>query len=155
MMNAKRSTEGAGVYVLHATDLPPWRIKIGVTTDIRARFATLQSTSSSELNIVLFRPGATAIFERSLHDMFAAERLHGEWFQLAVDDMDVLAKAMSATLHAIRPKPKHERRTCIGRCVLCGKNVMRRDKYIAGKHPTKRNVTQYRHVDCRSLVRAS
>ena len=55
-------------------------VKIGITKDIRKRFATIQSHSPYKLDIISVAPGGREL-ESHLHTMFFRERLHGEWFE--------------------------------------------------------------------------
>lgn len=57
------------------------RVKIGITTDLRLRFETLQAFSPVELRVAAFMDGPLQL-ERSFHQKFAAYRLHGEWFRM-------------------------------------------------------------------------
>lgn len=59
------------------------RCKIGFTKgQPEKRLAGLQTGSPSQLCLISMHPG-TPETERRLHDRFAADRLHGEWFQLS------------------------------------------------------------------------
>jgi len=58
------------------------RCKIGFTKgDVEKRLKNLQTGSASELIMIAKHPGTTET-ERRLHEKFAANRLHGEWFEL-------------------------------------------------------------------------
>lgn len=73
------------------------RCKIGFTKgDVSKRLKSLQTGSSSELLMIAQHPG-TPETERRLHDKFAANRLHGEWFELT----DELRAYMVKTLWAM------------------------------------------------------
>lgn len=56
--------------------------KIGTTNDVIGRFRTLQSGSPAELRLVGVMDGTYAL-EKMLHEEFAVQRRHGEWFQLS------------------------------------------------------------------------
>lgn len=150
--------EGAGVYVIKAVEMCDWRVKVGVTTNVRDRFAALQSASPSVLELVAFTPGATRVLEAAIHDAFAADRLHGEWFQLDAVGMDDLMKAMTTSAHLVAPTPRRKPRggkRTLGRCTLCWKNVQSHDQYTVvppgkgkGRKPT------YHHVNCSKVVRS-
>lgn len=55
-------------------------IKIGVSTDVMRRLASLQTANSARLTLLLIMPG-TEEDEQELHRLFADERLRGEWFR--------------------------------------------------------------------------
>lgn len=54
-------------------------IKIGVSVDTEARCAQLAHWSPFPLEVVLTIPGDRAT-EKALHDQFADDHSHGEWF---------------------------------------------------------------------------
>lgn len=54
-------------------------IKIGITHDIERRMRVLRANSPVPLALLAAIPG-TLFDERRLHDQFARERAHGEWF---------------------------------------------------------------------------
>ena len=60
-------------------------IKIGQTTDIRARLATLSTGSPVELSVLWTAPGDQKL-EADLHHHFRRQRRHGEWFDLGYAD---------------------------------------------------------------------
>jgi hypothetical protein len=53
-------------------------VKIGKSTNVGARMATLQTSTPSELRLVAVLKGD---IENNLHRRFAAHRLNGEWFR--------------------------------------------------------------------------
>lgn len=57
--------------------------KVGLTTDLRARMATLQASSPVVLTLVLVLTGGREV-ERMLHARYDAFRRHGEWFALPI-----------------------------------------------------------------------
>lgn len=59
-------------------------IKIGHTTDLHSRIASLRTGSRQELKLLGHRPGGRAD-EAALHKRFAHLRKRGEWFQGAAD----------------------------------------------------------------------
>lgn len=65
------------VYFVQGVDGGP--IKIGVATDPKRRLATLQHGSPVLLRALIIMPGGFEM-ERQLHRLFAAGRMHGEWF---------------------------------------------------------------------------
>lgn len=54
-------------------------VKIGTTSDVRARLRTLEASNPLPLTVVAVLIGGQAL-ERSLHRRFAAYRHHDEWF---------------------------------------------------------------------------
>lgn len=66
-------------------------VKIGVTQDLRRRFAAIQGCSPLPLDIISLAPGGREL-ESHLHTMFAGARLHGEWFEPSPELLDVSDK---------------------------------------------------------------
>jgi|GEM_PF-5101312 len=60
------------------------KLKIGITTDVNARIAQLQTASPYQLKLVAVIAG-TAATEKSYHRRFKQYRTSGEWFDLAGD----------------------------------------------------------------------
>lgn len=79
----RATVSGAGVYFLQ-DDLG--RVKIGVTKDIAARKAAIQTGSGSDLHLIRFVAGAGQKVEKWLHRRFKDQRVRGEWFAFS-DDM--------------------------------------------------------------------
>jgi hypothetical protein len=75
---------GSVVYYIGARSV--CRLKIGVTTNLRARFERLSAQAVDRLEIVATEPGGHAD-ERARHGLFAHLRRHGEWFEWA-DELD-------------------------------------------------------------------
>ncbi len=78
------SADGSGpfgwVYFIICVDVE--RCKIGFTkSDVDRRLKGLQTGSSSELIMLAKHPG-TPDTERKLHEMFTANRIRGEWFEI-------------------------------------------------------------------------
>jgi hypothetical protein len=68
------------VYFVICSDLH--RCKIGFTKgDVSKRIKSLQTGSAGELVLLAKHPGTPAT-ERQLHEKFAADHIHGEWFEL-------------------------------------------------------------------------
>lgn len=65
-------------------------VKIGFSTNPRKRERTLQSEKPS-ISIVANYQGRISD-ERRLHEMFAARRVRGEWFDLYLDDLETIAE---------------------------------------------------------------
>lgn len=68
------------------------RIKVGRTSDLKGRMATLQTGSAYRISLMLSFSGG-AVEEQILHRALKPWRLHGEWFRAAVPVMK-LAKAL-------------------------------------------------------------
>ncbi|WP_030674870.1 GIY-YIG nuclease family protein [Streptomyces cellulosae] len=60
----------------------PW--KVGMSTDVRKRLATLQTGSPEPLRVYWATPGGRDL-ESRLHRVLAPWRKHGEWFDLGPD----------------------------------------------------------------------
>src|SRR5690606_12276565 len=56
------------------------RVKIGTTTNLRARMSQLRAQSIDRLELLASEPGGYAD-ERLRHELFAHVRRHGEWFE--------------------------------------------------------------------------
>lgn len=85
------SLNGSGVYLVRCDDL----YKIGQTTDIRLRLATLQTGNPYLLEVSLFIPCEFPEFnslERALHKRFANQNIRREWFKLDMYDLKVVMK---------------------------------------------------------------
>ena len=65
------------VYFIHAPEVG--RVKIGVTTDIEGRMASMQTGSPVRLRLVKLIRGDRNL-EQRLHHLFDAKRIEGEWF---------------------------------------------------------------------------
>lgn len=82
----RATVSGAGVYFLQ-DDLG--RVKIGVTKDIVARKAAVQTGSGSDLHLIRFIAGAGPKVEKWLHRRFKGHHLRGEWFAFLGDMLTV------------------------------------------------------------------
>lgn len=60
--------------------------KIGVSKNVGKRLKSLQTASPRRLYLVGQTPGSEAL-ERQLHERFAPQRVHGEWFDLSEADV--------------------------------------------------------------------
>lgn len=76
-MRALNRKAYSGTYILEAEGTGT--VKIGKTSDLRQRVATLRNGLPVRLHLVRFIHGQD--HEHRLHKMFAEYRLHGEWFQ--------------------------------------------------------------------------
>lgn len=78
------------VYFIHSLDDPQGLVKIGFTDrDLDARLAALQIGSPVRLSLMLAIKGDRSV-ERHLHEVFAADRCHGEWFRPSRELCDFL-----------------------------------------------------------------
>lgn len=87
---AKATVSRSYVYVIG--EIPPGALKIGLTQDVIHRLRTLQTGNPRELVLLLVgymdsRVNALRL-ERRLHCRFATSWLRGEWFDVAVQDVE-------------------------------------------------------------------
>lgn len=68
-------------------------VKIGRTTDLAKRFATIRCMSPIPLKILWTHPGGKEL-ETRLHRHFAKRRLHGEWFEFEGDPVEAVRSAI-------------------------------------------------------------
>lgn len=94
---------GPWVYVIGAPGLP--HVKIGTSTDPKARLRQLQPGSPFPLSILWSVPGGITL-ERHLHDRLTAYRAHGEWFDITPlgDPVSVVQRMVRAATPAL-PTP--------------------------------------------------
>jgi hypothetical protein len=67
-------------FVYLAIARPSGLVKIGRATDARGRIRTLQTGNHEELSMIACLAGGKAL-ERDVHQLFAADRVRGEWFR--------------------------------------------------------------------------
>jgi len=65
------------VYFLRADETG--RIKIGTTSNLKARLSAIRTSSSERVGLACAIPGTEAL-EQLLHERFAETRVRGEWF---------------------------------------------------------------------------
>ncbi len=70
------------------------RVKIGIATKPVARLHNLQLMSPTELELICSCKGGRT-YEREIHERFAAQRLHGEWFNLTREQVRSIAEEMN------------------------------------------------------------
>lgn len=75
-------------------------IKIGTSRDVDRRLNQLQAGDPSQLAVLWQAPGGAEV-ERALHERFAGNRLHGEWFDFgpqrdAVREIQAAADEMNS-----------------------------------------------------------
>jgi hypothetical protein len=77
------------VYIVAPTDADG-PCKVGISSNPDDRFGSLQTGSPVRLRLVevyWFESRAeAAAMERQFHESYAARRLHGEWFDVQIDD---------------------------------------------------------------------
>jgi hypothetical protein len=78
----------SSVYFIQATD--GGAIKIGVTTNVMKRLATLRTGSGRHLNVLGIIRDGTRETERMLHRRFKDGRLIGEWFRPEPDLLEYI-----------------------------------------------------------------
>lgn len=78
-------------------------VKIGFTTNLDKRLASLQGGNAEKLTVIRTMDGDKET-ERVLHGYFADQRLHGEWFEYSEEMLRVDAPAYVAAA----PKPTTE-----------------------------------------------
>lgn len=76
-------------------------VKIGHSTNPMARLCAIQTGYPHKLRVLAVREGGVAV-ERAYHDLFAAHRLQGEWFER---HPDILAEIKR--LNATPARPRH------------------------------------------------
>lgn len=81
-------------------------VKIGTANRISRRLVALQSGNGSELRILRVFEGGI-LEERTFHELFAAHRLQGEWFDLAGVEAQI-AVIGEASLSGIAPRTQVE-----------------------------------------------
>jgi hypothetical protein len=64
-------------------------VKIGVTTRLKSRMSALRNSSPIPIKLFAVAFGSSDI-ELHLHDRFAKDRLHGEWFRLTDEISDCI-----------------------------------------------------------------
>jgi hypothetical protein len=74
------------------------RIKIGFTKgDPGKRLRALQTGSPTQIGIIAVHPG-TPELEKRLHRQFAADRVHGEWFDFSDELLAHVAETCALTI---------------------------------------------------------
>ena len=82
-----------GVYLIRAEN---GITKIGKTTDINSRFASMKSLSPLPLELVGFiKTFDEDRLEKELHNKYSFKRSHGEWFHLDGDDISEILRHAS------------------------------------------------------------
>jgi hypothetical protein len=76
---ASKKRPAETLYVLRALGLG--LIKIGIANDLAARMRALRTASPDKLLVLFTIARGGKAMERELHQRFAADRAHGEWFR--------------------------------------------------------------------------
>lgn len=77
-----------GVYVI-ASEHMPGLIKIGKSSQVLHRAATIRTYLPGAELVMLFEGEDNAAFEAELHARFADRRVEGEWFRLSLAELEV------------------------------------------------------------------
>src|SRR5262245_66472129 len=75
-------------------------IKIGVGSEPLKRLTPLQTGSSRRLDVLAVAPGGQDV-ERSLHQKFASQRLHGEWFKPSKELLQEISRLTGHSVEGI------------------------------------------------------
>jgi len=75
------------VYFVATGDLQ--RVKIGKTRNLEQRVYELQNQNAHHLMLIADVAGYTYV-EKHFHELFAAERLHGEWFKMSAQIIETV-----------------------------------------------------------------
>uniref|UniRef100_A0AB39AKL4 DnaD-like helicase loader n=1 Tax=Mycolicibacterium phage phi1_186018 TaxID=3236641 RepID=A0AB39AKL4_9CAUD len=87
---------GSGLAVYFIAD-GTGHVKIGVSNDVPARMAQLQTGNPTKLRLLAVCPGGEPL-EQALHLQFADDRAEGEWFRLTPAISDVIATLQAGNL---------------------------------------------------------
>jgi len=88
------------VYFITARELGT--CKIGITNDVAARRASLQTASPAKLTVEATLQGSRKL-EQEFHARFAKDRLNGEWFKITPELDAVIAEAAASPVLPFRP----------------------------------------------------
>lgn len=91
-INYNKNTHTASIYFILAEEVG--RVKIGITTNIRARMYDLQNSSPVELKLIALFENKTFEDERFLHAVFSDYRIRGEWFRYSDEIKDFLGNSV-------------------------------------------------------------
>jgi hypothetical protein len=91
-LEADPAPRTAKVYLIRQGESGP--IKIGTSTDVESRLASLQTANPEPLHLLRTFDGDERI-ERAIHGRFAHLRLRGEWFKPAAELLAFAAEAQS------------------------------------------------------------
>lgn len=97
MPRPRRAAKHSVVYFVRSANA----IKIGVTTDLGKRIASIQTSTPYPVELIAAIPGDKAL-ESELHATFANHRTSGEWFRLSPDIVAWLQRYFAACLKPAR-----------------------------------------------------
>ncbi|MDI6727764.1 MAG: GIY-YIG nuclease family protein [Thermodesulfovibrionales bacterium] len=85
--------KGGFLYIIKAGK----HVKIGIADDVKNRLKQIQGTCPIKLEIINFwKTNNNSYYENLLHKQFKQYRIHGEWFELPEDEINILLNARSA-----------------------------------------------------------
>lgn len=65
--------------------------KIGLTRDMKGRIATLRQELKIDMEVIHYIPTSDVVtLEQTLHNVFKAKRVTGEWFDLSDEDIELV-----------------------------------------------------------------
>lgn len=118
------------IYIIGAPELGNGRVKIGYTgRPVRFRLAALQTGSPCLLFLRAEFEGTESI-ERNLHEYFAKERLHSEWFEFGLRDA---VAEVSALLDREKSSPG------VLRDIIMARKIAERRQYQKTRHQVWRD----------------
>jgi predicted GIY-YIG superfamily endonuclease len=124
-------TRDAYLYIIEAGDQRIY--KIGVTKDIDSRLASLQTGSYVKLGVVAqIDKHSNGVYaqslEREMHELLAASRISGEWFQCG---FSVIERAMKESFVKLYCPPLYARWQRY-RMYVSSKNIRKRRSSCCG-----------------------
>lgn len=131
----------------------PERVKIGFATNPWKRFSKIQSDSPERLEIVGLEEG-DKVREIELHIKFAADRVHGEWFNRSQQIADYVAELPTIERDAPRDRPlggslgkwMHDNdHDCRSAAAFLGINISTVSRMCAEKHIPRREAMRRIH----------
>lgn len=100
------------VYLIRAESLD--RFKIGCASDVDKRFSTLQTASPLRLRLIATKQASDMYSEESKwHELFAPNRIKGEWFDLEPKQFLKIAQAFRAEFR-IRVRERKSENLIVG-----------------------------------------
>ncbi len=104
-------TQNEMVYFLYSAGL----IKIGYTSNIYRRFADLKNMGGATATLVAVVPYVHKDYEKLLHQLFKADRSHGEWFRPSAEIKRFLECIDDAAKLTMPPEVLPKIGSCVGR----------------------------------------
>jgi hypothetical protein len=88
------TSSAASLYLIKCGDC----YKIGISSNVAARLAALQSSNPQTLKLAATSKAANALYvEQWLHDCFRSKRIRGEWFKLSAAEVDAVCLIFNAS----------------------------------------------------------